>query len=63
VFYRQFFKFFGVLVEKMTEEGIWEGHTSNYLKVRFPYPKDVRGQIIPVKLTQYTGEHLSGEVR
>lgn len=54
---------FGVLVEKMTEEGIWEGHTSNYLKVRFPYPKDVRGQIIPVKLTQYTGEHLSGEVR
>lgn len=40
-----------VLAEKPTTEGIWEGHSENYIKMRFSSPQAERGEIIPVRLT------------
>lgn len=52
-----------VLVEQKTKEGLWEGHTPNYLKVCFDSKEELRGKIIPVKLVKYQGEHILGEVK
>jgi len=52
-----------VLAEQKTVEGLWEGHTPNYLKVYFPSDQDVRGKILPVELIEYEGDHLLGEVK
>jgi len=42
-----------VLVEERPAEGnsLWEGHTSNYIKVLFKSPLDLKNRLIPVKLT------------
>ncbi|PKM89719.1 MAG: tRNA (N(6)-L-threonylcarbamoyladenosine(37)-C(2))-methylthiotransferase MtaB [Firmicutes bacterium HGW-Firmicutes-12] len=41
-----------VLAEKEIEEGIWEGHSENYLKVRFFSNSVKRGEIAPVELKE-----------
>jgi len=53
-----------VLVEQQTKDGLWEGHTPNYLKVCFEAPQDdLRGKILPVKLIEYAGDFILGEVK
>jgi threonylcarbamoyladenosine tRNA methylthiotransferase MtaB len=52
-----------VLAEQKNKEGLWEGHTPNYLKVCFAVNEDVRGQIVPVTLLKYTEKYILGEVK
>jgi len=40
-----------VLAEKEVEAGLWEGHSENYLKIRFAASQVERGHIVPVTLT------------
>jgi len=51
-----------VLVETDVEGGYWEGHTDNYLKVRFPAAEDLRGQIVPVRLLETAGDYILGSL-
>jgi len=41
-----------VLVEKEVEEGIWEGHSENYLQIYFASSNVKRGEIIPIKMIE-----------
>lgn len=41
-----------VLVEKEVKEGIWEGHSENYLQIYFASNSVKRGEIIPVKMQE-----------
>ncbi|MDD4843351.1 MAG: tRNA (N(6)-L-threonylcarbamoyladenosine(37)-C(2))-methylthiotransferase MtaB [Anaerotignum sp.] len=50
-----------VLYEKQVVEGIYEGHTSNYIKVHAKSPKDVSNQIVLTKITHTEGEIAFGE--
>ncbi|MDD2497639.1 MAG: tRNA (N(6)-L-threonylcarbamoyladenosine(37)-C(2))-methylthiotransferase MtaB [Desulfitobacteriaceae bacterium] len=60
-------KVFSVLVEqetKIKDAFFWEGHTDNYLKVVFPFEKDLRGSFTKVFLGRYSdgvvyGQHVS----
>ncbi|HHX50396.1 MAG TPA: TRAM domain-containing protein, partial [Clostridia bacterium] len=47
-----------VLVEDRDKEGYWEGHTGNYLKVKFPSPGNVRGELVPVVLQEIQDDYL-----
>lgn len=51
-----------VLVEKQGEQGLWEGHTDNYLKVKFCAEGQWRGELVPVRLTEMHHDHISGQV-
>jgi threonylcarbamoyladenosine tRNA methylthiotransferase MtaB len=50
-----------VLVEDRPAEGnsLWEGHTSNYIKVLFKSPLDLKNRLIPVKLTGNSADTMS----
>lgn len=41
-----------VLQETEVEKGIWEGHSENYIIVRFFSASQKKGEIIPVKITE-----------
>ncbi|MGI6552093.1 MAG: tRNA (N(6)-L-threonylcarbamoyladenosine(37)-C(2))-methylthiotransferase MtaB [Bacillota bacterium] len=49
-----------VLVEGKDEEGYWEGHTGNYLKVKFSDHGDIRGEIVAVILQEIRDGCLFG---
>lgn len=49
-----------VLVEQATKPDEWEGHTDNYLRVRFRAAKDLRGCLVTVKLDKALKEYLQG---
>lgn len=51
-----------VLYERMVEDGIYEGHTTNYIKVRGRSEKDLTNQICKTHITKAEGEELFGEV-
>ena len=51
-----------VLAEVQLQEGFWEGHSANYLVVRFESHEVSRGQIIPVEVTATGGEASCGRV-
>lgn len=51
-----------VLVETEGEDGVWEGHTDNYLKVRFKGTGDLRGRLVPVLLDELKGDSLWGHL-
>lgn len=51
-----------VLYEKAVDEGIYEGHTSNYIKVHGKSLKDVSNEIVLTKITHTQGEFAFGEV-
>ena len=42
-------------------DGLWHGHTENYLETAEP-GEDLRGKILPVQITGYNGNILCGEV-
>ncbi|GAB4465433.1 MAG: tRNA (N(6)-L-threonylcarbamoyladenosine(37)-C(2))-methylthiotransferase MtaB [Armatimonadaceae bacterium] len=52
-----------VLVEaRHGKEGLLNGHTTNYIKVHFPGPKELIGQIVPVRLERSTEDGARGEL-
>lgn len=50
-----------VLVEQRDQQGLWEGHTPNYLFVKFSSEKDHRNQIVPVRITEIGNNFVVGE--
>lgn len=54
----------GVLIEQacQTGTGLYEGHTDTYLKVVFEGQEFLRGQLVSVHLTGFTGNYLSGRI-
>ena len=51
-----------VLAETALQDGLWEGHSANYLLVRFEAAGAKRGQIIPVEMTAAGEEASCGRV-
>ncbi len=51
-----------VLVERKTADNLWEGHSSNYIKVKFTGNQVKKGEICPVKVLECKGEVCFGEV-
>ena len=50
-----------VLVEeKSSDKGLYQGHTSNYLKVYFEGSEDSIGKTVPVRLLEIAGDGLLG---
>ncbi len=61
-FSRQFLgKTMPVLWEKQSGDGIWSGHTDNYIKVYTKNNKDLTNKVLPVKLTKVSGDGVWGE--
>lgn len=51
-----------VLVEgKHGDDGTVNGHTPNYIKVTFPGPRGLMGEIVPVQLTGVTSDGARGQ--
>lgn len=50
-----------VLYERMVEDGVYEGHTTNYIKVRGRSEKDLTNKICKTHITKTEGEELFGE--
>lgn len=50
-----------VLFETL-EDGHWAGYTDNYLRVHIESSKDLKNQILPVRLAAVSGEALLGEL-
>lgn len=55
-------KTLGVLAETYSPEGVWEGHSENYLMVRFRAEGIRRGEIVPVKVREVRGKTCFGQV-
>jgi len=55
-------KTMSVLWEKRSGDGIWSGHTDNYIKVYTKSDKDLSNKLLPVKLTEVRGDGVWGEV-
>lgn len=51
-----------VLYERAIGEGVYEGHTSNYIKVHGSSSQSVENRILPTKITTVAGEFVCGEV-
>lgn len=51
-----------VLYERMVEDGIYEGHTTNYVKVRGRSEEDLTNKICKTHITKAEAEELFGEV-
>ncbi len=51
-----------VLVEQAVADGKWEGHTANYLPVRFNCAGEQRGQLVDVSLRQVADGYMLGAV-
>lgn len=50
-----------VLVEEQVKEGLWEGSSAHYLKVRFETSSVVRGKIVPVILQEFAEGYCLGD--
>ena len=60
-FSRQFLgKTMPVLWEKQSGDGIWSGHTDNYIKVYTKSNEDLTNKLLPVKLTKVSGDGVWG---
>lgn len=51
-----------VLFERAVEDGVYEGHTTNYMKVHAKSQKDLSNTILPVRILSWEGETALGEV-
>lgn len=51
-----------ILVEQQDEAGLWEGHTGNYLKVKFASEQELRGALVQVKLKEVGQDYVLGEL-
>lgn len=52
-----------VLFERAVSEGVYEGHTTNYIKVQATADSDLTNQICKAYITKAEQEELCGEVR
>lgn len=52
-----------VLVETDLGNNLWEGHTDNYLKVRFASPDELRNKIVSVYLEEVKEHYLTGTAK
>ncbi len=50
-----------VLVEQRDREGLWEGHTPNYLLVKLQSEQDLKNRIIEAKITEIGKNFVFGE--
>ena len=50
-----------VLVERESKDGLWEGHTPNFIQV-FAKGESAEGKTVNVKLTGYKDEFMTGEI-
>lgn len=51
-----------VLLEREVESGIYEGHTSNYIKVHVPSLKDISRKFVKVRILKVFDEYVFGEM-
>ena len=51
-----------VLFEREVENGIYEGHTSNYIKVHVPSDKDISRKFVNVRIDKVFDEYVLGEI-
>ena len=51
-----------VLFEREVDKNLWEGYTMNYTPVLAVSSKDISGEILPVRLTDVTGDHCVGTI-
>ena len=51
-----------ILVEEQTKDGLWTGHSSNYLLVTFPSENIRSGDFVDVKITSAESNRLLGEI-
>ena len=51
-----------VLYERSVGEDLWEGHTTNYIKVRGRSSRDLTNVIAPTRMTEIFEEELLGDV-
>ncbi len=49
-----------VLAEREVENGIYEGHTSNYIKVHIPSEKDISRKFVNVKIDKIEKDYVTG---
>lgn len=52
-----------VLAEREIENGIYEGYTSNYIKVHFPSDTDLSKQFVTVKIDSVGDDYVTGIIR
>lgn len=52
-----------VLYERAIGEGLYEGHTTNYIKVKATSEKDLTNQIVKTRITKAEMEELFGEAQ
>lgn len=52
-----------VLFEHMAGDGIFEGHTSNYVKVRASSVTDIEGSMQKIELSEVKGEYIHGIIK
>ncbi len=51
-----------VLWEKQSDDGIWSGHTDNYIKVYTRSNKDLTNKLLPVKIVELRSDGVWGKV-
>lgn len=54
-------KTLNVLAERKLENGMYEGHAENYVKVTVSSNEDIRRKIVGVKITDFTNDALVGK--
>ncbi len=51
-----------VLVEREIENGVYEGHTSNYIKVHIPSSEDISKKFVTVKISRIEKDYVYGDI-
>lgn len=51
-----------VLVEHRDKDGMMSGFTDNYIRVQIPADSSLANAVVPVRLTQWQGELMKGEI-
>ena len=51
-----------VLWEKQSGNGVWSGHTDNYIKVYTKTSNDLANKLLPVKLVEVSGDGVRGVI-
>lgn len=51
-----------VLFERRNKEGLWEGYTTNFVRVKVDTPRDLHNQIHPVELVEMRDGQLMAEL-
>ncbi len=55
-------KIMPILWEKQSGDGLWSGHTDNYIKVYIKSSEDLTNRLVPVKLVEVSGDGVWGTI-